>query len=250
LNSLAFSWAGSYVSRIAEAFGNVFDLRIVVGDTWRHVFIVLWLLFFRDATVAFSDGRRVLAVVRGVAGLIIAVVFSVFASASVHRGDVLYQNVHLAVVPYFGIYAYDLVMYAVGASRVTLLPVEIGWRIRLQERWIYFRLNAVRAHLRLGLILASLVLWFLIPGVSLLPYPIGGLYGLGIATVANMMYWVVRGIFYSIRKRQLQPQNQRNSLGMLFRESEAGRFALAVGSVVVWVFTFLLLNTGAAMLGL
>jgi len=247
---LLFSWTQPYVLRFAQYLSQLIGLNIAVAEIWRHVFIVMWILFVRDAGVAFADGRRKVGVARSIIGLCIAIVCSMLASTALGGASPFLRNIQLATIPYVGIYVYDLSLYAFSA-----LALRRFWGKDLAagattSRWGHFRDNAVRAHIRFALILGCIGLCFILPPISSLSFPGGGLLVLGIATLVNLSYWVVRGIMYAAHVRKTGPEKPDQSRYSLFRESEAGRFALAVGGVLAWLLTFIILSTGAAVFGL
>jgi hypothetical protein len=246
---LLFSWTEPYVHDLTQYLSRLIHLRITVSETWHHTFIVLWILFMRDFSVAFSDGRIRLSIVRGVSGLGTAITFSFLATIEIGAANTMIKNAQLAIVPYIGIYAYDLIMYAYSALAQNQNGKGEEITKPLPSKWKYFKVIAVRAHWRFVLILCSICLSLAIPPFSSASYPKGGLIILAIATIVNLLYWVFRGVLYA-QKAQTKQRDNLKSWYSLFIESEAGRFALAVGSVIVWIFTFVALNEGAKLLGL
>jgi len=247
---LLFSWTEPYVHHFTQYLSHLIHIRITLSETWHHVFMVLWILFMRDLSVAFSDGRIRLSIVRGISGLGIAITFSFLATIEIGAINTVIKNAQLAIVPYIGIYAYDLVMYAYSALVQNQHGKGEEVAGSLHSRLKHFKVIAVRAHWRFALILSTIGLGLAIPTFSLAPYPKGGLIILAIATVVNLLYWVFRGVLYARKTRTKQSRDNLRSWYSLFLESEAGRFALSVGSVIVWIFTFVALNEGAKLLGL
>jgi hypothetical protein len=247
---LLLFWAVPYMHLLTQYLSHLINLRITLSGPWHHVFVVMWILFMRDASVAFSDGRIKLSIVRGINGFCISIIFSFLASVKVGIANTLLQNMQLATLPYVGIYAYDLMMYAYSALslkryRGRKVPIR-----PMPSRWRHFKENASRAHLRFALILSAIGLCFAIPYFSAMPFPKGGLVVLAIATLVNLLYWVFRGVIYASKARTKKDKSNLQSWYSHFVDSEAGRFALAVGSVFVWILTFIVLNTGAKILGL
>lgn len=247
---LIFSWAEPYLQILIQYFSHLIDLKIILSKYWHHVFVVMWILFLRDSTVAFSDGRKKLGIVRGITGFLIAIVFSLLAGINIGFTSNLKQNAWLAIMPYLGIYIYDLIMYAYAA--IALKPNSNG--IVLTRKWLsmwrFFKENALRAHIRFALILCGIDLCLLaIPYFSNMPFPKGGLIILAIATIINLSYWIIRGIHNARKSRSEIVQGKLGTWYSHFLKSESGRFSLAVGSVFLWIWTFILLNTGTKILG-
>jgi hypothetical protein len=92
---------------------------------WRHTFLILQILFVRDANTAFTDGRRALGLTRLSAGIIIAFLTAVFAFVSKNDNPLL-ANTIFSVVPVFGIFVYDVVMYAFSATVIFFSDVGVG----------------------------------------------------------------------------------------------------------------------------
>jgi uncharacterized MnhB-related membrane protein len=245
-----FSWAEPYMHHIVNYFSNLINIKLTLNESWHHVFVVMWILFMRDLSVAFSDGRIRLSIIRGICGLCIAIIFSILASIEIGITDNLIRNAELAIMPYVGIYVYDLIMYAYSAFNSQPRIKIKHSKTKSPSKWQHFKANAVRAHFRFGLIAGAICLCLFIPYFSQMPFPKGGLIILAIATLLNLTYWVVRGIIYA---KKIKKPTEKNNLGnwySRFLESEAGRFSIAVASVFTWVLTFIVINTGAKILGL
>ncbi|MDP9191114.1 MAG: hypothetical protein M3P06_05370 [Acidobacteriota bacterium] len=246
----AFRIVDPHIGRLLRYLSQYVNVKITVWATWHHVFVVMWMLLVRDAGVAFSDGRRTVGTARLFAGVCVAALFSVLASVDLGLRSSIVQNLQLATLPYVGIYVYDLVMYGFAAAAPRRYW-QNDWRLETPplSRWTHFKRNAVRAHVRVGLILGAVALCLAIPLVFTMPFPRGGMIALAVATSVNLAYWVVRGFGAALKMRHAG-ETTHESLRILYRRSEAGRFSLAVGSVLAWVLTFILLNTGAKLLGL
>ena len=112
-----------------------------------------------------------------------------------------------------------------------------------------FRDGFIRASTRFGLVLLVIAASYLIPPVARLPYPSGGLLVLAFATVANIGYWVHRAVRYARERSEVDESLRTAPALALFKSSEAGRFALAVTSVLVWATMFIAINAGFGILG-
>ncbi|GBE29035.1 hypothetical protein BMS3Bbin04_00042 [bacterium BMS3Bbin04] len=247
---LLLSWTDPYVSFITHYLSDLLVIRISLSGQWHHVFVVMWILFMRDANVAFSDGRIRVGIVRAINGLCISIVFGILASVDIAVLLPLFRNVQLSTVPYVGIYVYDLTMYAYSALTLNQNKERKNFRGATFSRWRHFRDNATRAHIRFALILSAIALCFIIPDIRSMPFPKGGLLVLAIATLVNLLYWGFRGVRYAATTGKKEDRRNHRSWYARFQECEAGRFALAVGSVFVWILTFIALNIGARILGL
>lgn len=247
---LFLSWADPYVHALANYVAEHLHLRIAVGETWRHVFVVMWILLLRDAGVALTDGRRGVAAFRAAMGVCIAAVCSVLAAAAIGAAPSWMRNLQLAAVPYVGIYVYDIVLYVFAA-----LALRGYWKSEYgngatPSRWAHFRKCMRRANTRCALIFTAIGVCFVVPGVGTMSYPRGGLLVLGIATLVNLSYWVARARRVATYLRGASETRGLESWKALLTASEAGRFAFAVGSVFAWIIVFVLMNTASELLGL
>ncbi len=244
-------WAEPYLASVAQSISQLIDVHIRLSSSWRHVFVILFMLFVRDAGVAFSDRRYATSCVRLLTGLTVAVLSSVLATAELIKPSKLLWNFQISVVPYLGVYIYDLIMYVNSASLTKTGPKQkdsithfLFWRSEI------FRDGFIRASCRFGIVLCVITFSFCLPVVSKLAYPKGGLLVLGVATAANAAYWVYRALRHiqKIRKEDAAPIGA--SWMVLFKSSEAGRFALAIISVFAWSATFIVINAGFCIIGL
>lgn len=250
LVKLALSWTEPYILILTSYLSRLVGVRISVAKSWHHVFIIMWILLFRDATVAYSDGRKKIGIARLINGLGIAIIFSFLSSVKIGISSPILQNAQLSILPYIGIYVYDLIMYAHSAITLNQYHGKNKFRKSKLSRWKHFNSKAPRAHFRFVLILAVVALCFVIPIFREMPFPNGGLIILGIATLANLLYWFIRGVRFAVDSHTRRDQFNPMSWYSKFIESEAGRFAFAVGSVFIWLLTFTVLNIGAKLLGL
>lgn len=219
------------------------NLHIPFREGWRHVFIILQMLFVRDAGTAFSDGRRVLAAIRIIAGTIISVLCSIFIYVSYTQNNLL-SNAIFCFIPVVGLFIYDITMY-IFSSVFFFSRIGVGEIDRPMSRLQFFIQGTKRSFYRLLIVYAPSLLVFLIPFVNSLPFPRGGTIAIFVGMLANALYWMAYGSSYAFEQK---------SKGIKFSEafysSEAGRFGLAVIGVIFWLVVFLGINAGGRLLGL
>ena len=116
LLKVMLGWLDPSIRVLVRDIFFTFKIDIHFSELWRHIFIVLWILFARDAGVALADRRPVTAAFRLAVGLAIAVIVSVLASSTYAQVTENIQNVMIASLPVIGIYAYDVILYLYSAA--------------------------------------------------------------------------------------------------------------------------------------
>jgi hypothetical protein len=237
-------WLDPFLREWIAAIMVVIKLHFKFNEYWRDVFVVMQLLFVRDAGVAFADKRYTVGSVRLVVGFVVSAVTSVLAAIQLTQASNVLQNLVFATLPTCGIYAYDLVMYCHSAtSQLEYLNKTEGQPGR--SRGDFLKRALVRGTTRFALGISVSYLSFLFPVVRQAPAPAGGLIAIGLATVANASYWLWRGgKFAAAESRKGEEWIEA------FRRSEAGRFGAAVTGVIIWALVFAAINAGMRQLGL
>lgn len=237
-------WADPLIESLVAKVSDLINIGIVFNGYWHHVFVVLQLLFARDAGVAFVSGRRSVGFVRVAVGFVLAVVVAILAAVTFSGVSFLVANIVFASLPMLAIFVYDFIMYC------HAVLFQMDYLNRVDEtpnrtRRAFFGSAMKRAVLRLGLVLVVSYLVFAVPAIRHAAAPAGGLVAIGLGTVANASYWLVRGASYARIHR-----NSDTSWSTAFSESEAGRFGVAVSGVLIWALVFSALNTGMQQVGL
>lgn len=240
----ALGWIDPYIQLLVDNISVSLSLHLVFNDYWHHVYVVLQMLFVRDAGVAFADGRRGLGVTRLAVGFVIASSTAILTALQFPGLADWAENLLFATLPTAAIFAYDVVMYFHAAyRRLEELNVVDGSPDRTRGAFLGRALRRGTNRFLLGL--AVTYGCFLIPAVWNARPPAGGLVAIAVATVANASYWIWRGSTYA-RARVTDGQDWISS----FRESEAGRFGVAVAGVLVWAAILAGLNVQALQLGI
>ncbi|MFD2111317.1 hypothetical protein [Thiorhodococcus fuscus] len=230
--------------KIAIAFlNNLFSWKMSFSEIWRYIFIVLQMLFIRDATTAYSDGRKVLSFVRLTVGAIISFI-SALAIAAISTNDPLVTNILISISVPIALLFYDATMYVL---MTTAFYTSIGLG-ELQEplpRKKFLQVGLQRSAFRFAIVsLPSLSLFF-IPQFRSATAPGGGVVVVIFGTLVNVAYWLKQAADFAKRE-----SNDNIKYRKAFLASEYGRFALAVLSVLFWCFVFLTVNAGARILSL
>jgi hypothetical protein len=230
------------VRSLIDWLRDTFAISLPFSVGWRHIFVILQILFVRDAGTAFADGRRSLGVVRLVVGLAVAFSTAIFAFVADPARPVL-ANAILCVIPIVGLFVYDVIMYAFSATWF-FHAVGLGELEGDKSRGSFFLTGLKRSIVRFLLVASASLLIFAFPWVRSLAFPHAGLLAMTVGLVANAAYWLVTGWAYSARQRLAG-----KSFRAAFLESESGRFGLSVLGILFWFGVFSSLNAGMRLLG-
>ncbi len=231
-----------FVRDFIKFINDLFNVKLVFAEGWRHIFVVLQILFVRDAGTAFSDGRSILGIVRLLIGFSIAFSFAVLAFLT-ELPSVLLSNMLFGLVPVIGIFSYDVVMYLF-SSTLFFKDIGVGEVESLGSRKQFFWGGFRRSAFRFFLVGAATLVIFLVPSVAALDFPHGGLIAITAGLVANAAYWIFRGSTYAVKQVSVG-QRYRQA----FLESESGRFGLSVVGILFWFTFFCALNAGMRLIG-
>ncbi len=231
--------------RKAIAFvGSLLNWPIAFGTYWRYVFVVLQILFVRDAMTAFSDGRQTLALVRIILGTIVSIIMSVMVLMPSGLSPVR-ANMWIAVAQPAALLLYDLLMYAL-MTLAFFKDVDPGEKLDVpMSRWRFFCVGIRRSFERLLIVTIPSVSIFLLPTVRALEAPAGGILAMMAGAVANAAYWITKAASYAVIETR-KGKRFRDA----FFEAEAGRFGFAVLGVLFWFSIFCVMNAGGRLLEL
>lgn len=230
------------VRAIIEELWQIFRIKVPFVEGWRHIFVVLQILFVRDAGTAFSDGRLALGVVRLLVGSMVALTAAVLSFISVTENSVI-GNMLFAIIPIMGLLCYDIVMYAFSAT-VFYDQIGIGEVGNAASRGAFFRQGVSRSFTRLLLVSSGSIFIFIFPFFRSMPQPHGGLVAMTAGLIVNAFYWLYMGHSYAT-----EVKTSTNDYKVRFLASEAGRFGLAVLGIIFWFGFFCSVNAGMRLLG-
>lgn len=216
---------------------------IVFHSGWRYLFIVLQMLFVRDAMTAYLDGRRALGIFRLIIGFVISTSCSILAFPHLDKIG-FFAPFLFCAVPVIGLLIYDIIMYGLSAT-LFFHQIGAGEGYDGQSRGSFFSIGLARSGIRLLVVLVPSTIALLIPGILALPFPGNGVVALFIGMLANTTYWLVYGARYAL----VEVSNGKK-FRKAFAASEAGRFGLAVAGVFFWFAIFCLTNAGGRLVGL
>lgn len=219
------------------------QIGIIFNPGWRHLFVILQILFVRDAATAFADGRRSLAYTRLVVGFVIATLFSILLWAPFFVAS-LVANIAFSLIPVTALLVYDIVIYII-MSLFFFHQVDRGEMVELTSRSDFFATGVFRSFLRFAIVGIPSIAVFLYPPIRLLPYPAGGIVGIIAGVAFNAAYWLIHASLYAHRQSRAG-----EDFWSAFNESEAGRFGVALTKVVFWFFVFCVLNAGGRIINL
>lgn len=221
---------------------NTLAIHLPFFVGWRHIFLILQILFIRDAGTAFSDGRRLLGIVRLIVGIIVAFSTSVFAFMA-NGTNPLIANAVLCTIPIFGLFIYDIIMYAFSAM-FFFDAVGLGEMKEGQTQYDFFITGLKRSMIRFMLVACGSLLIFVFPSIRSTGFPLGGLIAMMVGLIANATYWIIMGGMYALQQKRIGMDFQT-----AFFESESGRFGLSVLGILFWFTVFCSLNAGMRLLG-
>jgi len=227
---------------IISKFNDWFGWNITFAEGWRHIFLILQILFVRDAGTAISDGRRTLGFVRLLVGTIVAFVTAITAYLANFSMPIL-SNIVFSFIPLAGLLVYDIIMYGFSA---TMFFDAIGkGEVRGAQTRRQFFLDGLRRSFERFLIVAfGTIIVFILPAVHSLPFPHAGLIAMTAGLIANALYWLISGAKYALRE-----QRKGEHFVQAFNGSESGRFGLAVSGIILWFLLFCAMNAGMRLLG-
>lgn len=230
------------VLKFIQWVNETFSFQISFSDGWRHIFLLLQILFIRDASTAFSDGRRYLGLVRLLVGVCVAFSAAVFAFVA-DLESALLSNAILCVIPIIGLLLYDVTMYAFTATLFfdSIGAGEVKGAISPKS---FFILGIKRSIFRFFYVSCASLLLFSFPSARTLEFPGGGLLATTVGLVANATYWIILGANYAVEQSK-----KGKTYKEAFLESEAGRFGLSVVGLLFWFAFFSSLNAGMRILG-
>lgn len=232
-----------YIILLLDFFSDFFQIEFHFSHFWRYVFIVLQILFIRDAITAYEDGRKVLALFRLVIGISIAVLACVFMLLP-ETWNPVFSNIWIALTPLIALLFYDIIMYVITAT-FFFDSVRKDEKDRVLLRLGFVKIGIQKSVFRFLIIAIPTLILFVIPYFQNLDVPAGGIALMLIGGLINCSYWLYHAYRYAIRSKL-----QSEHILTPFMKSEAGRFGLSVLSVAYWLGMFCLINAGARILKL
>lgn len=220
-----------------------FSIHIPFVVGWRHIFIVLQMLFVRDAMIAYSDGRMLLAAIRVFVGTVISLLCSIAIFISAGYTSFI-SNIIFCAIPVFGLLLYDLLMYAFSAA-LFFDAVRKGKVNNSISRSGFFIQGARRSFFRAFIVYMPSLCVIFIPSILVMPFPQGGVVGVFAGILANGFYWLLHGRSYALAQQKIGIPLKEG-----FFSSEAGRFGIAIFGVIFWLAVFLFINAGSRLLEL
>lgn len=229
--------------RIIIFVNNYFIINLIFYQEWRYIFIVLQILFVRDAFTALTDGRSYLGFTRLIFGTLISIGCSASAFNAMHSSRFIASFLFF-LHPISGLLLYDLLMYGF-SSTLFFNQIGEGEGRSDQSRWEFFKTGVKRSFDRLLIVLIPSTASLFLPPVRSLEFPANGITALFIGMMANTAYWLIYGARYALTEVSKGRQFRK-----AFTSSEAGRFGLAVASVFFWFVAFCLVNAGSRLVEL
>ena len=222
---------------------SVFSWDLHFTSNWRYVFIVLQMLFARDAATAFKDGRRKLSMIRFLIGTIISIATSIAVSIPIGI-DNLGVNIFIALSIPTALLVYDFAMY-ISTTLFFFRDIGLGEVSGYITKYNFLRRGVRRTFIRFIIVAAPSLGLFLFPIFRNAPAPAGGIISVFFGTCINIAYWLYMGLVYALNHGR-----SRADVKKIFLASESGRFGLSVLGVMLYAFLFLSLNAGARFLSL
>lgn len=227
---------------VIETIPTLLSIELRFDEGWRHIFVILQILFVRDAGTAFANHRVSLGITRLLVGTAVSVLTAAFTFLT-YTDTALYANIIFCLIPLLGLLVYDLVMYVLMAT-IFFYQIGEGEVEKDVSRTIFFGIGVYRSFIRFALVGAASCSLFLFPYFQSLAYPHGGLLAINIGLIANAAYWI-----YSASMYAAQQSRSGQKFTAVFLVSEAGQFGMAVLGIIFWFGFFCITNAGMRLLG-
>lgn len=224
-------------SALVAAAASLVPIRIELQPSWKHVFVLMGIYYFRSAQAAlFLDGDRLTAAFRFVLGAVVALAIGAATSAVSADHASSAAAVWIALFPVLGNLIYGAFDAAWDSARGLIDPVWDGGAqaLRMPSRSEHL-LGALRGVLTRGLGGAALAL------ITFFLTPVASLANPGIATLAVLifalsLYWLLLGTFQQAPHIRRAQGPAGSWLGAVRRSS-----GVRLGSSMVKVFVLFLI---------
>jgi hypothetical protein len=236
--TVLLGWARPYVSSLVEFVGQWIAIDLDLHDHWKHVFVLIGVYFFRDATETLKVGRPVSALFLLVIGFVIAL-FSAAGSGSIAPvADDYWAQFWIAAIPVIGVTLYDFLKLL---QYTFFLRKWVAERTgeKYAEAWPYFvaRIHYVARIPPFGLGVAALG--------ALLPLQYAGLATLLFLVVVLTLYWIRTG---ALRVPKVRKPGE--TWWQAFYGTGPGLLGAAMAGVLISAMAYLLTNAGLKLAGL
>lgn len=237
----ALSWLKPLATSVAELIAAWLALPLNLHEHWNHVFVLLWVYFFRDGATKYSYGYRSAGVFAMVWGALVAFATAI-ATGLIPIKDSGAQNQYfMAVAPVFGVLAYEIPKQLWDAT-FTRDRVARIYQTEVMSWWDYARPNLfLNAFQFFGGFTIGVL--FVFTAQSNIRSP-------GLAAVAVLLVLVAlyRAGVAASEVRELRREG--DSWLFTFNRTSGAGVAVSVIGLLLWILIFLTTNAGLQFYGL
>jgi hypothetical protein len=243
LLAVLLDWAHPYINIVLIKIGALIGWPFVLYPHWKHVFVLLEIYFFREATVAWTGVYgKANAVFCLVLGLGVAFISSVATGVVPIVQESIVGNFMIGAIPVLGAALYGVIGFLNDATFLRHAYAREHHQ-EIPTWWEHYVWGIKRVVIRS--LIGLLILWIglQVPVVQTLPSP--GLAMFGALVFVFGIYWLLDGIIDSAR---LRVQNEPR--WSAYWRSNHTQLGTAMVSTFFWIALFLLLNAGLSVFGL
>lgn len=237
----ALFWLKPLATNLADVVTKWLAIPLTLQEHWTHIFVLLWIYFFRDGSTKYAYGYKSAGVFAIVWGAVVAFGTAVGAGLIQIRDSGAQSQYFIAVAPVFGVLAYEIPKQIWDATFTRERVAQI-YQTEVMTWWDYARPNLFLNLLQFfgGFTIGVI---FVFTAQSTIESP-----GLAAVAVLVVILALYRAGVAATEVRELR----RPGDGWLFtfkRTSGAG-VAVSIFGLLLWVFIFLMTNAGLQFYGL
>ena len=236
--NIALSWAEPLIKHQLRTIQEWLLIDLNLDGRWKHVFVLIGIYFFRDASETLRIGRPKSAIFLVVIGLPIAAVSAIGAGCISSGSGRYWGQFLIAAIPVAGVMTYDFLklnQYTIFLREWTAQHTGEAY----EEALPYFlhRVHYVARTAAFGFTVAALG--------ALMPFEQSGLVTLLFLVVCLSVYWSVVGVLRVPRLRM-----SGETFWEVYYRIGPGLLGTAMIGVLASAALFLLLNAGLSLFGL
>ena len=264
LLGLLFSWVEPYISVGLTWLGDLFSLNLNLHPHWKHIFVLIWIYFFRDAATDFQKGFFGSGVFLFVWGAIVALATSVASGVVAPVTGNWKAQFGIAFFPVLGAFFFTLprrawhVSFLRGRDGESKSPnddpashpntIFVSDRrtqptLKKTMRWDDFLGTLFRAIARTVIGGIIIILGLHTSPIREMKSP--GIFLLGVLVFLLAIYWLCIGASRVGRNRK-----PGESWGQVFWNQSATQLGSSMIGVFFWSVIFIVSNAGLRVVGL
>ena len=246
--SAVFFWLEPFARALLSYLSSVIDYDLELFATWKHIFVLLWVYFFRDAATDLQRGFYGAAIFLFLWGICAAFLASVVAgSIEPVRGDWA-TNFAIAMVPALGALIFTVVrrfwhaVFLLEKDGETA-PALIAGKSGLEAWWIAVRATIYRSSQRTAIGTIFVAIFLLLPPMQSARN--AGLISFAVLVFLLALYWLWLG-----RSVAAHQSEEANDWREIYWQQSASLMGASMMGAFFWTFVFLVANAGLSLIGL